>query len=73
MSNVSFSRVSVEQVPVRSNWLNQFVAEAYDETVAIRGSRYRGQFGFINLWIRNHVISHHKSILMHPRLSHVLS
>ena len=30
------------EVPVRDNWLHQFVAEAYDATVAVRGSRYRG-------------------------------
>ncbi|CAL1139353.1 unnamed protein product, partial [Cladocopium goreaui] len=35
-------RATRQTVPVRDNWLHQFVAEAYDATVAIRGSRYRG-------------------------------
>ena len=30
------------KVPVRSNWLNQFITEAFDPSMAIRGSRYRG-------------------------------
>eukprot|EP00435_Cladocopium_sp_Y103_P013463 s4178_g3.t1 len=38
----AFYFMEFDAVPVRGNWLHQFVAEAYDETVAIRGSRYRG-------------------------------
>lgn len=38
----AFYFMEFDAVPVRDNWLQQFVAEAYDATVAIRGSRYRG-------------------------------
>lgn len=38
----AFYFMEFDAVPVRDNWLHQFVAEAYDATVAIRGSRYRG-------------------------------
>lgn len=34
--------MELDAEPVRSNWLMQFISEAYDPFTAIRGSRYRG-------------------------------
>lgn len=38
----AFYFMELDAVPVRGNWLQQLVEEAYDDSMAVRGSRYRG-------------------------------